>query len=41
LSLNVGITHPGGPVTLTCGRTWNNIAVDAASMTAVKVDTIG
>jgi hypothetical protein len=41
LSLNVGITHPGGPVTLTCSRTWNNIAVDAASMTAVKVDTIG
>jgi hypothetical protein len=41
LSLNVGITHPGGPVTLTCSRTWNNIAVDAASMTAVKVDALG
>jgi hypothetical protein len=41
LSLNVGITHSGGPVTLTCSRTWNNIAVAAASMTAVKVDTLG
>ena len=41
LSLNVGITHPGGPVTLTCSRTWNDIAVDAASMTAVKVDKLG
>jgi len=41
LSLNVGTVHPGGEVTLTCSRTWNNIAVVAASMTAVKVDTLG
>jgi hypothetical protein len=41
LSLNVGITHPGGPVTLTCSRNWNSIRVDAASMTAVKVDALG
>jgi hypothetical protein len=41
LSLNVGITHPGGPVTLTCSRTWNDIAVDKASMTAVKIDKLG
>jgi hypothetical protein len=41
LSLNVGITHPGGQVTLSCSRTWNNIYVDAASMTAIKVDTLG
>lgn len=41
LSLHAGITHAGGPVALTCSRTWNSAYIEAAAMTAIKVDALG
>lgn len=41
LSLSSTVDHPGGPVTLRCERSWNDAVVLDASLTAVKVGTLG
>ena len=41
LSLSSAIDHPGGAVSLRCERSWNDAVVVDASLTAVKVGSIG
>jgi hypothetical protein len=41
LSLNSTVDHPGGAVTLRCERSWNDAVVLDASLTAVKVGSLG
>ena len=41
VTLTSAITHPGGPVLVTCTEESGNIDVRNASLTAIKVDSIG
>jgi hypothetical protein len=41
LSLNSTVDHPGGALTLRCERSWNDAVVLDASLTAVKVGSLG
>jgi hypothetical protein len=40
-TLTSAISHPGGPLLLTCTETRGNFDVSNASLTAIKVDSIG
>lgn len=41
LSLNSTVVHPGGALSLRCERSWNDAVVLDASLTAVKVGSLG
>jgi hypothetical protein len=41
LSLSSAIVHPGGEVTLRCKETFGNVDIARATLSAIKVDSLG